>query len=162
MEAAAQRAQIEQFLAEYAAAIDEDRLEQWPEFFTERCLYQIIPYENFSQGLPVALMFADSRAMLRDRVTAHRKANVFAPQRYRHLIGPLRVIGEEEEGAIVVRANYAVYRTMLDAANYGRSELFSVGVYHDRLIREQGRLLLREKVVVVETARIATLLVTPL
>lgn len=155
------RAQIEQLDAEYAACIDEDRLEQWPDFFTERCLYRIIPYENFSQGLPVALMFADSRAMLHDRVTAHRHANVFAPHRYRHIIGPPRIMAETD-GAILVQTNYAVYRTMLDAADYGRSELYSVGVYHDRIVREQGQLRLSEKIVVVDTARIPTLLVTPL
>lgn len=162
MDEAALRLRVEQFLAAYTACLDEDRLEEWPALFTERCIYKVIPYENVAQNLPVALMFGDSRAMLRDRVTAHRRANLFAPHRYRHLLGPPRLWEAAAESTIVMRANFAVYRTMLDPADYGRSELFAVGEYQDRLVWEQEQLRLREKIVVVDTAKIPTLLVTPL
>ncbi|HLH75570.1 MAG TPA: aromatic-ring-hydroxylating dioxygenase subunit beta [Candidatus Binataceae bacterium] len=162
MDEIALRLRVEQFLAAYTACLDDDRLEEWPALFTEHCVYKVIPYENVAQHLPVALMFGDSQAMLRDRVTAHRRANLYAPHRYRHLLGPLRVREAPAENTVEVRANLAVYRTMLDPADYGRSELFAVGEYQDRLVWEQGQLRVREKIVVVDTAKIPTLLVTPL
>ena len=51
---------------------------------------------------------------------------------------------------------------MLDPINYGSSELYSVGSYQDTLIIEQGVARFREKKVLVDTARVLSLLVTPL
>ena len=161
MEASELRAQIEELTDAYADCLDSDRLEEWPEFFTERCIYKVIPYENAALGMPVPLMYGDSRGMLRDRVVAHRNANFFAPHLYRHLVGRVRIIGRND-GEIATRANYAVFRTMLDPADYGRSELFSVGVYQDVIVFEGGKPRFKEKVVVVDTSQIPTLLVTPL
>ncbi|MGH7905649.1 MAG: aromatic-ring-hydroxylating dioxygenase subunit beta [Candidatus Binataceae bacterium] len=155
------RTEIEDLLHAYADCIDDDRLEEWPGFFTERCIYKVIPLENAALNMPIPLMYADSRAMLKDRVTAHRKANIFAPHVYRHLVSHPRITGEEN-GEFITRSNYAIFRTMLDAAEYGRSELFSVGVYHDRIVFDEDGAKFKERVVVVDTARIPTLLVTPL
>ena len=49
------RFEIEDLLAAYAAALDGDALETWPEFFTDDCFYQIIPRDNYERGLPLAL-----------------------------------------------------------------------------------------------------------
>jgi anthranilate 1,2-dioxygenase small subunit len=161
MEATELRAQIEDLTDAYVECLDSDRLEEWPDFFSEPCLYQVIPYENAALGMPIPLMYGDSRGMLRDRVVAHRNANFFAPHLYRHLVGRVRIVGEEH-GVISTRANYAVFRTMLDPSNYGHSELFSVGVYHDKIVFEDGKPRFREKIVIVDTSQIPTLLVTPL
>lgn len=161
MEATELRAQIEDLMAAYVECLDSDRLEEWPDFFSERCLYKVMPYENAALGMPIPLMFGDSRGMLRDRVVAHRNANFFAPHLYRHLVGRVRIVGEEN-GVISTRANYAVFRTMLDPSAYGRSELFSVGVYHDQIVFEDAKPRFREKIVIVDTSQIPTLLVTPL
>lgn len=161
MEATELRAQIEDLMAAYVECLDSDRLEEWPDFFSERCLYKVMPYENAALGMPIPLMFGDSRGMLRDRVVAHRNANFFAPHLYRHLVGRVRIVGEED-GVISTRANYAVFRTMLDPSAYGRSELFSVGVYHDQIVFEDAKPRFREKIVIVDTSQIPTLLVTPL
>lgn len=155
------RAAIEDLMASYADCIDDDRLEQWPDFFTERCIYKVIPLENEALGLPTPLIYADSRAMLTDRVTAHRKANLFAPHIYRHVLSRPNFEGETN-GVISARTNYAVFRTMTDSVDYGRTDLFSVGVYHDRIVFEGERPRFRERVVVVDTARVHTLLVTPI
>ena len=155
------RAEIDDLLATYADCIDDDRLEEWPDFFTERCLYKVIPLENEALGLPIPLMYGDSRAMLKDRVTAHRKANLFAPHLYRHVLSRPHFLGEAD-GAVKVRSNYAIFRTMTDSAEYGRTELFSVGVYYDQIVFEDGRAMFRERIAVVDTARVQTLLVTPL
>lgn len=71
---------VERLLARYVASIDEDRLEEWPSYFTATCRYQIISRENRDKGLPIGVFFADSRGMLQDRVSALREANVYEAQ----------------------------------------------------------------------------------
>ncbi|MCB1746343.1 MAG: aromatic-ring-hydroxylating dioxygenase subunit beta [Gammaproteobacteria bacterium] len=155
------RQAIDDLNAAYAACIDADRLEDWPAFFTDPCLYQVVPRENVDAGLPLALIRCDSRGMLADRVVAHREANIFGPHAYRHLIGRAHIVGED--GALVeARTNYAVYRTWLDSASYGETVLYSVGEYRDRIAVSAGTARLVERTVVVDTARIDSLLATPL
>ena len=73
--------------AAYAATIDTDRLEAWPDFFVEDCLYKITSAENHKRGYSAGIVYANSRAMLRDRVTALRSANIYERHSYRHIIG---------------------------------------------------------------------------
>jgi 3-phenylpropionate/cinnamic acid dioxygenase small subunit len=61
--------------AAYAATIDADRLEAWPDFFVERCLYKITSADNRKRGYSAGIVYADSRAML--HVTALRTANIY-------------------------------------------------------------------------------------
>jgi anthranilate 1,2-dioxygenase small subunit len=152
---------IEELLHAYVQCIDEDRLEAWPEFFTEDCVYKILPRENVDQGLPIALMYCDSRGMLQDRIVAHRQANLFAPHVYRHLVSAIRVTGQNN-GVITARANYAVFRTTLDPVHYGTTEVYSVGEYRDQIVFANGVARFKEKIVVVDTSKIQSLLVTPL
>lgn len=161
MDARALRVTVEGLLAAYVRCIDNDRLEEWPDFFTDPCLYQIMPRENAEQGWPIAVVYCDSRGMLRDRIVAHRKANIYAPHAYRHLVSSLNVV-QQGDGTLCTSANYVVYRTMLDAVNYGHTEVFSVGEYRDMIVIENGIAKFREKTVVVDTARVLSLLVTPL
>jgi anthranilate 1,2-dioxygenase small subunit len=50
------RLEIEELYTEYAHVLDDGELEQWPDFFTEDCLYQIVSRENRERALPLALM----------------------------------------------------------------------------------------------------------
>ena len=36
------------FYDDYYTALDDGRFEEWPAFFTEDCLYRVIPRENYS------------------------------------------------------------------------------------------------------------------
>src|ERR671931_2588010 len=81
--------------ADYARCIDDDRFETWPDFFLERCLYKITTADNYGKGLEAGVMYADSKAMLKDRVSALREANIYERQRYRHIIGAPVVLAEE-------------------------------------------------------------------
>ncbi|MGE0226102.1 MAG: anthranilate 1,2-dioxygenase, partial [Acetobacteraceae bacterium] len=69
--------------AAYAAAIDADRLEDWPGFFLDPCVYKVTTAENHARGHAAGVIFADNRAMLADRVTALRRANIYERHRYR-------------------------------------------------------------------------------
>ena len=150
---------VENLLARYVHAIDEDRLEDWPEFFVESGRYRITTAENHERGLPVSVVYADSRAMLRDRVTALRHANIYEAQRYRHAVSATLV---ERQDAACVRAVslFQVVRIMQS----GASTLFATGRYLDviRLDGGNGEPRFEEKVVVCDSRRFETLLAIPL
>ena len=77
--------------AAYADCIDDDRLEEWPDFFVENCRYLITDRNSHEAGLRHGIIYAASKGMLTDRVMAMRGANIFEPHRYRHLVGPARI-----------------------------------------------------------------------
>ena len=143
--------------ADYARAIDDDWLEDWPGFFTEKCVYKITSADNHRRGLEVGLIYADSNGMLRDRVAALREANIYERQTYRHLVGLPSIVATEGE---VTRAETAflVVRIMRD----GTMDLFATGRYLDAVVEEGDALRFRERVVVCDSGRIDTLLALPL
>ena len=143
--------------AAYAAIIDTDRLEAWPDLFVDDCLYKITSAENRKRGYEAGIVYADSRAMLRDRVTALRTANIYERQSYRHIIG-LPLIGETGPDGITAEVSFLVARIMRD----GRTDLFATGVYHDRMRDEDGGLRFVERVVVCDSAHFDTLVAIPL
>ncbi|MBO0710187.1 MAG: aromatic-ring-hydroxylating dioxygenase subunit beta [Acetobacteraceae bacterium] len=143
--------------AEYAATIDADRLEAWPAFFLAECLYKITSADNEREGLAGGIVYADSRAMLSDRVAALRRANIYERQRYRHIVG-LPLVRAEESGRIRAEAPFAVIRTMRD----GRMDVFAAGLYRDLVEESGGTLLFAERVVVCDSSRFDTLLAIPL
>ena len=61
--------EVENLHARYAHALDEDRLEDWPNFFTERGIYRIATAENEARGLPLPVVYCEGRKMLRDRAS---------------------------------------------------------------------------------------------
>jgi 3-phenylpropionate/cinnamic acid dioxygenase small subunit len=142
----------------YAACIDADRLEDWPGFFHERCLYKITTADNHKRGYAAGVVYADSRAMLHDRVSALRQANIYERQNYRHIVG-MASIGPVQDGDITAEAPFLVVRTMRD----GRMDLFAAGVYLDRLRDDaDGALRFVERLVICDSSRFDTLLAIPL
>jgi len=152
------RAEIDALYADYAHCLDNDALEEWPEFFTEDCRYRITSAENYEAGLPLGIVYATSKAMLVDRVMALRKANIYEPQRYRHMIGAIKIGAAEAEGVQPVVANLLVVRTMQD----GAMTLFAAGRYVDRLVRKSSVWKFGGKDVVLDSRQIDTLLAIPL
>ena len=71
------RSAVCDLLAEYGALIDSAKFDEWLGLFAAECRYEIVPRENFDRGLPAALVFCDSRAMLEDRIRALREANKY-------------------------------------------------------------------------------------
>ena len=145
------------FNAAYARAIDSDAMEQWPAFFTEKCLYRITHVENERDGLPAGIIYADSRAMLEDRIAALRQANIYERQRYRHLLG-IPLIEEAGNDGAQARTPFMVARIMAT----GESLLFATGEYSDRFVVENGKLLLAERVAICDSTVTDTLMALPL
>lgn len=151
------REQIADFQAAYIRCIDTDQLEAWPEFFVSDCLYSVTTLENHRQGLPAGLIWANSQAMLRDRVSALRHANIYERQSYRHIIGQTSIVSGTED-ALRTETPFMVARIMHD----GSTDLFSTGVYHDEFAQDSAPLRLRSRIVVCDSSRIDTLLALPL
>ena len=151
------RRRIEYLNADYAHCIDDDRLEELPDFFTKDSLYKVISRDNFARGMPAGVITCTSRGMLLDRITALRQANVYEPHVYRHLISAVRVTGEAD-GVWSAEAGYGVIRTMQE----GEISVFNSGKYLDRIVEEDGRLKFKERIAVFDSRRIDTLLVIPI
>ncbi len=143
--------------SDYAACIDADRLEDWPDFFTDDCLYKITTAENYRRGYAAGVIYADSRAMLRDRVAALREANIYERHAYRHIVGMPRLAGEDG-GAVSAETPFLVIRTVRD----GRMDIFAAGRYLDRVVDRDGALRFAERIVVCDSPRFDTLLAIPL
>ena len=139
--------------AEYAATLDDDRLESWPDYFVADCLYKITSADNVRDGNEAGIVYADSRAMLADRVLALRRANIYERQSYRHIVGLPRLTSPHR-----AETPFLVVRTMRD----GRMDLFVSGRYVDVLDGSAGALLFRERIVVCDSARFDTLVAIPL
>jgi 3-phenylpropionate/cinnamic acid dioxygenase small subunit len=147
---------VEDLHARYCHALDDDRLEDWPGFFTEEGVYRITTAENESRGLPLPVLFCDSRAMLRDRVQSLRHANIYEPQRYRHIVSSI-LVNEVDATHVTSTANFLVVRIMQN----GESMVFAGGVYRDRIVLKPTPLY-EERVVVCDSRRFDTLLAIPL
>ena len=147
---------VEQLHARYAHAVDADRLEDWPQFFTEKGIYRVATAENEERGLPVPVLYAEGRAMMRDRVASLRHANIYEAQRYRHMVSSVLV---EPLDARTVRsvANFLVVRVMQN----GETLLFASGRYVDR-IALAPQPCYEERVVICDSRRFDTLLAIPL
>ena len=140
-------------MAEYGMALDEDRLEDWVELFDEQCDYRVVTRENVEQGLPNVLMWCDNKNMLRDRVESYREVNEYNLHYDRHVIGPLRMLGEAS-----FEASYSLFQTDLE----GNSRLFSVGRYRVEAVLRNGAARIKTMLVVADTGNIPSLLATPI
>ena len=148
---------IEDFVVDYAHMVDDDRLEEWPEYFTETCTYRIINRKNYALGRSVGVMECSSRGMLEDRVKALREANVYEPHSYRHLLSGIR-IRDQSDSIYRVETSFVVVRTMQE----GEMSLFASGKYIDD-INVTGRMpKFKSRIVVCDSVRVHTLVVIPL
>lgn len=142
----------------YAAVIDSDRLEDWPNFFHADCLYKITTADNMRRGLQAGIVYADSRGMLEDRVAALRRANIYERHAYRHIIGMPTILSDDADG-IRAEAPFLVVRTM----RAGEMTLFAAGRYLDLLRPDtNGELRFAERLVICDSPRFDTLLAIPL
>lgn len=146
---------VERLHARYAHALDSDQLEQWPDFFTEKGRYRITTAENEARGLPLAVLYAEGRPMLSDRIASLRHANIYEPQRYRHIVSAV-LVERESDRLVRSTASFLVVRIM----DNGESLLFASGRYVDQITFPD--LKYDERVVICDSRRFDTLLAIPL
>jgi len=148
---------ISELIAAYADCIDDDRLEEWPGFFADECRCLVTDRESHDAGLKHGIIYCASRGMLVDRVTSLRRVLMFEAHRYRHLVGPTRILKLDEKVA-ETRSNFFISRIM----HTGETSLFATGRYLDRIDVSHAPYRFIERLVVLDSHKIDTLLVIPL
>jgi 3-phenylpropionate/cinnamic acid dioxygenase small subunit len=157
MEQLSLRDRLLDFNASYTRCIDSDDLESWPGHFAQQCHYRVTSAENDQAGLPAGLMYATSRAMLDDRISALRQANIYERQTYRHIVG-LPYLLRSDAGEAHCETSFLVVRIVQQDETF----LFATGQYKDVFDLTGERLLLKRRVVVCDSSRFDTLLAVPL
>ena len=141
----------------YAAALDTDRLEDWPDFFTDDATYRITTKADAAEELPLGIIYCNSRKMMVDRITSTREANIYEDQGYRHLISTPLILSSGDK-VIEAETGFAVIRIM----HTGDTLLFASGVYRDRIAVAEEGLKFTDKTVVLDSNKVDTLLAIPL
>ena len=125
--------QIDQLNAAYAAALDEKRFGDWPDFFTDDARYWVQARENFDRKLPLALMALESKGMMKDRVYGITQTIYHGPYYMRHVVSPARVLADEG-GVIQAQAcgpgappvRFALEHLTLRGGNTGGGHVVSI------------------------------------
>ena len=116
---------------DYAAALDERRFDDWPEFFLADGRYTVQARENFDRGLPLALIALESQGHDEGPRVRHHADDL--PRAVLHAARgePGAACCAQEGERIRAQANYAVFRTRPGDA----SEVYNVGRYIDEIVR---------------------------
>jgi 3-phenylpropionate/cinnamic acid dioxygenase small subunit len=120
---------LRDFFDEYYSALDD----VWPDFFTEDCLYRVIPRENYEAGYTLCTIQTESRGMLIDRVMGLTRTQMYAPRYYRRFPGPLRIVAQDAAG-VRTRHNLLMVQTLIDK----QSDIVLSAVCHDMLVADAG------------------------
>ena len=149
--------EVRAFYDAYYEALDEDRIEAWPDFFVDDCLYRIIPRENYEAGQKTCLMQGDSKGMLSDRVRAIRSTQVYAPRYCRRFYSGLRLVSDTGR-ELQVRQNLLVIHTLISQP----SRILGCGSANDRLVvGADGHMKLTERTIVLDTEMIDNTIIYP-
>lgn len=149
---------VENLIYEWARAIDEDRIEAISELMEPDGRYTVTSRFNHSRDLPMAIIDAHSAAQLRDRIKSMRIANIYEPHHYRHILSGVQIIGEEN-GALMVRSNFLIIRTMeLD----GTMMLYASGQCQDVVNVSTTEARFKSRKFIYDSRAVETLMVIPL
>lgn len=151
------RLEIEELHAAYAYCLDHGNIDDWPELFTEDCLYKLVSRENWDLGLPLGTMFAEGRGGLIDRVVSVKQTTVYHERYLTHMITNTRVLGARG-GEVEASANYMVLETLPNQY----TQILNAGRYLDKIVREGGRLKFREKICIYDSVLVPASIITPI
>lgn len=148
---------LTQLYADYAHVVDAGLWEQWPEFFTDDCVYRVQPRENFERGFPLATLSFESKGMLKDRAYGIRETLFHDPYYQRHIVGLPRLL-RADEGRFEVEANYAVFRTKLSQL----TTVYNVGRSLDVVVRTAEGLRFARREFIYDSEMIPNSMIYPL
>lgn len=113
----ADRAAVEAFLYREARLLDDWRLPEWEQLFTEDGRYLVPPVgiARPDEADPARMLFivADDRLRIGQRVIRLMKPSAHAEyphSRTRHLVSNVEILGQDEHGRLRVTACFVVYR----------------------------------------------------
>ena len=95
--------------------------------------------------------------MLEDRVESILSTTVFTPRSILHFVTNIELGAAQSDGSIAARANFLLLENMIDR----NPRLLMAGRYHDRFVRRDGGLLIKERHCVYETLTVQTSLIYP-
>ena len=150
------REQVARLVVDSAMFIDRDELDAWVDCFEPEGRYIVMPRENRILGLPVGIIHCDNRARIEDRIVCLRHANKYTPHFDRHIISASR-INAVADGVAEVETNFLVVQT----TKTGESRLFCAGCYEDRIRLRGDTAKFAERIAVLDTFSVPTLLATP-
>jgi salicylate 5-hydroxylase small subunit len=142
--------------SDYASAVDSGDWDLWPGFFTDTCVYRLVPRENHERGFPLATLSFESKGMLRDRVYGIRETLFHDPYYQRHVVGA-PVVRKVVDGRIHSEANYAVFRTKLSEL----SSVYNVGRYVDEVVKTQDGLRFASRLCIYDSEMIPNSIIYP-
>ena len=140
------RLDVEEFYARYAECLDGGRLQQWPEFFLEACVYRITTRRDLRLGPDQDLVSVSTRTAMFDRIVAVGQSEDYEPHVQRHTISNFRIQAASGQ-ELRAQANFQILRTFPER----NSEYFVSGTYNDRIAIAAGRLHFREKICVLDS-----------
>ena len=150
------REQVERLVVDSAMFIDRDELDAWVDCFEPEGRYIVMPRENRILGYPVGIIHCENRARIEDRIMCLRHANKYNPHFDRHIISASR-INAVADGVAEVETNFLVVQT----TKTGESRLFCAGCYEDRIRLRGDTAKFAERIAVLDTFSVPTLLATP-
>ena len=153
------RHQVEDFFYLEAELLDERRLREWLQLFTDDTHYWMpIRYNPLERPKDLneelsrpgeSYYFNDNRETLRIRVERFYSKSAWAempPSRTRHLISNIRI--KNDDGVYLeVDSNFIVYRTRME-----KDEDFFVGTRKDVLRRVNGALKIARRTIILDQA----------
>lgn len=151
------KAEAEELISSYVHCLDDDRIEEWPEFFAEDGVYKIVGRDNVDRNLPIATLSCHGKGMMKDRVNAIRNASVYSPRYLRHLVSSVQVVGQQGD-CHLVQASFVVFQTLQDE----ETKVFMAGKYRSKIVFVEGRLKFQEMIAIYDSLQIPGLLVIPL
>jgi salicylate 5-hydroxylase small subunit len=140
------RLDVQEFYARYAECLDGGRLQQWPEFFLDSCIYRVTTRRNLRLGPGEDIVSLSTRTAMFDRIVAIGQSEDYEPHVQRHTISNFRIQAASGE-ELRAQANFQILRTFPDK----RTEYFVSGSYSDRIALTSGRLNFREKICVLDS-----------
>lgn len=150
------RADVEEFLFEYAALLERGEIARWPDFFTDDAVYQVVARDNAESNLPLGLIYAEGKGMLQDRAYALIHTEMYAPRYIQLRMSNTRVIAVEEP-YITAETSYLLLETLIDEP----TRVQQTGKSYDVIRRVGDQLLFRERKCVYDTVLINNCLVFP-
>lgn len=141
------RDDVTELLYEEAELLDEWRLDEWLQLYTDDASY-VIPCNDDPDGDPARslVLIDDNRLRMEsrvDRLNNRRAHREYPHSNVRHLVTNIR-LGDREGDELAVRASFAVWRFR------NGEEKHYVGRYYYRLVVTEGGLRIRSKRVVLD------------
>ena len=156
--AAIARLAVVELYDEYNHLLDSADFDAWLQLFTEDCDYRVVARENVDQGLPLATIRCESRAMLADRIAAIRSTQFHRPRLIRRFVSGLRVVPDEPGvDGIAMRASFL----MVESTNDEPTRILLAGEHRDIVVAVDGRLCFARKVCVYDSPLVPTSLIHP-